>query len=204
MDNLKQWKNLQEREYFEQHPKYKGLIAFGDETMKSIEQFREIKKTDNIIIIGCGYGREVLQISPFVTKIYGIDVNDIILTKAEIFLEKNNVDNFIPTLAENWKVEIPDAIFDIAYSMVVMQHLSKDIVRDYFKNIPQKLCSSGSMIIQFLESLGKNSERNEPSFSWTVEEIKTLAKDSNLELKEIISKNLKKGKYWHWGHFIKL
>jgi hypothetical protein len=72
--------------------------------------------------------------APHVKSVYGIDVSEKILAKAVQFTSENGVKNFTPVLAESFKEEIPDGV-DIVFSIVVMQHLTRDLVEDYFRSL---------------------------------------------------------------------
>ena len=204
--NLDQWKTMQEREYFEKHPRYKGLLAFGKETVPAIEQFTKLDSSQTVVVVGCGYGRECVQLALFVRQVYGIDVNPLIIKKAMEFTRAQGMTNFTGVIVDNWEQEIPGDI-DIVYSMVVMQHLTRDLVYDYFNHLPKKLSPSGIMIIQFLEKFtdiyhDAEIKLYEPQVSWTKEEIEQLAEkhDLQVEIKTIKATELA---VWHWCGFRK-
>ena len=202
--NLDCWKTMQKEGYFEKHPRYKGLLAFGKETIPSIGRFMKVEPSYNVIILGCGYGREVLQLAPHVKHVYGIDVNSTIINKATTFTKKHSVENFTGYTVEEWERDIPEGI-DLVYSMAVVQHLSRDIVLDYFKKLPKKLAPRGTMVIQFLEKFtdiykDPDNRLYEPQVSWTKDEIGELATTCGLEV-EIKTIEATEIAVWHWGCF---
>ena len=76
--------------------------------------------------------------------VYGIDVSDTILNKTAAYLAEKDVANFVPVLASDYRKSIPDGI-DLVYSICVMQHLSRDLVRRYLANLGEKLRGAGSV-----------------------------------------------------------
>ncbi len=202
--NLDCWKIMQEERYFEKHPRYKGLLAFGKETVPAVEQFTKLKPSDNVIVIGCGYGRECIQMAPFVKRVYGLDVSYTIIKKALEFTRKCGVANFVGITVDTWERDTPEGI-NLIYSMAVMQHLTRDLVYDYFKKLPKKLAPDGMMIIQFLEKFtdvyhDAEIRVYEPQVSWTKEEIWELAEKCELtiEIKTIKATEIA---VWHWCCF---
>ena len=195
---------MQEEGYFEKHPRYKGLLAFGKETVPAIEQFTKLNSEQNVIVIGCGYGRECIQIGPFVKRVYGLDVNYTIIKKALKFTRKQGMVNFVGVTADTWERDIPGGI-NLIYSMAVMQHLTRDLVYDYFRRLPKKLAPNGMMIIQFLEKFtdiyhDAEIRLYEPQVSWTEVEIREMATACGLvvEVKTIKATEIA---VWHWCCF---
>jgi cyclopropane fatty-acyl-phospholipid synthase-like methyltransferase len=81
-----------------------------------------------------------------VKHVYGIDMSSVILAKAVRHLAERSIINFTPILADRYKTDIPDGI-DLVFSIVVMQHLTRDLVADYFGSLAKNLsaevpCSS--------------------------------------------------------------
>jgi hypothetical protein len=55
--NLEFWVKLQEHDYFENHPCYKGLRDdLSGDTCEIIEAFTPLFRHMNVVVIGCGYG----------------------------------------------------------------------------------------------------------------------------------------------------
>ncbi len=202
--NLDCWKTMQEERYFEKHPRYKGIRSFGKEAVPAIEQFMKLEPHHNVIVVGCGYGRESIQIAPHVKQVYGIDVSPTIINKAITFTKGYGVCNFVGVLTDTWERDIPRGI-DLVYSMAVIQHLTRDLVYDYFKRLPKKLSPNGMMIIQFLEKFtdiyhDADIKVYEPQVSWTKVEIRELAASCGfvIEIKTIKATEVA---VWHWCCF---
>lgn len=201
--NLAFWKQLQEGGYFENHPCYHGLVDTGDAECSVIEWFLPMTKQMNAVVIGCGYGRESFHIAQRVARVYGIDVSRTILDKAVEYMGHRGAANFIPVEAETYRQAIPQGI-DLVFSIVVMQHLTRDLVRDYFDGLGAKLNPGGRMVIQFLEDIADERQTDadlrvyEPSVSWTLPEIAVLCREANLKLAQARSYLATNSALWHW------
>ncbi|NTW98827.1 MAG: glycosyltransferase, partial [Geobacteraceae bacterium] len=224
-NNLGYWKELQNQGYFENQNlalfnsygenEYKRSFGCDDPlTLRNtsekdrelIDSFISLNVSMTAVVIGCGYGRETLAIAPQVKNVYGIDVNHTILDKAQLFLASNNIFNFTPVLAENWKRLIPSGI-DFVYSITVFQHLTRDLVRDYLAGLAEKLSPVGKGLCQFAELFGgtKDAELKvyEPSVNWSVAEIEALVKEVGLAIIRIQTIELPGVGLWHWVFFQK-
>jgi cyclopropane fatty-acyl-phospholipid synthase-like methyltransferase len=208
--NVAFWQAMQDDGYFENHPGYRGLKeAGGQECLNAIARFLNLDKTKSIVVIGCGYGRESLKLSAEVAHVYGIDVSDGIIEKAERFLRDRGVSNFTGVVHADYKKAVPTGV-DLVFSIVVMQHLTRDLVRDYFTTLGGKMKSGGSFVVQFLEELyegveGRDAEltKHEPSISWTLRQLVELSASAKLKFGEIHSLLVTPTALWHWVHFIK-
>ncbi len=209
--NLDVWKHLQDDHYFENHPCYKGISEFGgEEAVEAIQWFLPIRSEMRIAVIGCGFGRETLKLAPLVKEVYGIDVNSTILDKAVAFLSERGVGNFTPVLAETFPQTIPTGL-DLVFSIVVMQHLTRDLVRNYFIELGRKLTPGGAFVVQFLDEntadyVGTDAPEHgggEPSISWSHWQLVELAELAELKLVEIRSLLVTDAALWHWVYFRK-
>jgi SAM-dependent methyltransferase len=203
--NVDYWKQLQENDYFEKHPCYNGLRDLGDSTCAVIEQYLPLSPGMNVVVVGCGYGRDTAHIAPRVRHVWGTDVSSTILDKAERYLGELGITNFTPVLAEDYGRAIPDGI-DLVFSIVVMQHLTRDLVRDYFRTLGSKLTPSGRMLVQFVEDFLSTDEdaqlrAYEPSISWTSRQLLELAQDAGVRFIEVRTQQVTPTALWHWGLF---
>jgi SAM-dependent methyltransferase len=209
--NLDVWKRLQNGDYFENHPCYKGISEFRDqEAIEAIQWFRPIRSDMRVAVIGCGFGRETLKLAPMVKEVYGIDVNHTVLDKAVMFLSERGVDNFTPVLAETFAQTIPTGL-DLVFSIVVMQHLTRDLVRHYFVELGRKLNTGGGFVVQFLDENGADYDSTdapeyggaEPSISWSHWQLVELADLAGLKLVEIRTQLVTDLALWHWVYLRK-
>jgi cyclopropane fatty-acyl-phospholipid synthase-like methyltransferase len=205
--NVGHWKTLQNKGYFEKHGYYSGLTEKApDEAVTVIKLFQPLAPDAQVVVIGCGYGRESLGLCRNVSHVFGIDVSPIILDKAVKFLGDRSITNFTPVLAEEYDRRITPGI-DLVFSIVVMQHLTRDLVRDYFARLGAKLNPGGAFIVQFLEHTETPnrdvdlSRAHEPAVSWTVAELFELAEASKLNPVEVRSIKAENKTLWHWAYF---
>ena len=204
--NVENWKILQDDGYFEHHPNHKGLVAFSSDETKVISQFHHLRKSDTVVVVGCGYGRDVAQIAPHVGHIYGIDVNQTILAKATSFLASQGITNFTPVVVDDYETAVPDEI-DLAFCFVVTQHLTRDLTRQYVEKLGRKLSRKGILLFQFLETMVEGEtlldarlENYEPSVSWTVTQLHRLGFLCGLKTVEIKTIPVSNGAaLWHWA-----
>jgi len=209
--NLEVWKKLQSDGYFEKHPCYKGISDFGgQEAVQAIEWFAPLRADMKIAVIGCGYGRETLKLAPRVERVYGIDVSETILDKAVVYLSERNITNFTPVLAESFAQTIPAGL-DLVFSIVVMQHLTRDLVRNYFVELGNKLVPGGGFVVQFLDEASVNygatdapeKSGGEPSISWSPWQLVELSRAAKLNLVEIRTQLVTDTALWHWAYLRK-
>jgi len=206
--NVENWKALQSGGYFENHPEYGAFSKTGGAfDLAKIGEFFHLRAEYSVVVVGCGYGRETLHIAPQVRRVYGIDVSREILNKAVGFLSGEGVTNFTPVEAEHYEAEIPSGV-DLVYSMVVMQHLTRDLVRDYVKTLGGKLAPEGRMLIQFIHELFEGVEEadavladQEPSISWTLPQLVQLANECEVEIVEVRTVVATPTCLWHWVLF---
>ncbi|HEY3490042.1 MAG TPA: glycosyltransferase [Candidatus Deferrimicrobiaceae bacterium] len=201
--NLEYWKSIQDDDYFERHACYGGLVETGGEDLM-ISPFLDLDREMTAVVIGCGYGRDTLAIAPRVKRVYGIDVTPGILRKAEKFLSEHDVRNFVPVLADEWKQAIPDGI-DFAFSVIVFQHLTRDLVKDYVAGLGRKLSDRGLFVCQFADldygTHDADLRKYEPSVRWSVAEIEELIRDTGLFRHAIESVTIPGHGRWHWACF---
>ena len=210
MDYLEHWRAIQAKGYFEDHPAYGGLREFGsDEAVYAIEQFRPLASDAQVVVIGCGYGRESLGLARRARGVWGIDVSAPVLRTAIGYLAERGVHNFRPVLAGQYAEAIPDGI-DIVFSLVVMQHLPREFVRDYFATLGAKLRPGGCFVVQFLENMDSDEGSpdipdgvEEPSVSWTVRQLAGLADHAGLAFTEVRSIRVAARTLWHWAYFVR-
>ena len=132
-------------------------------------------------------GKFTAHLAQRVAHVYGIDVSPAILTKAVRYLREKGITNFTPVEAEKYRLTIPHGI-DLVFSIVVMQHLTRDLVRDYFCGLGSLLKPEGRMVIQFLEETGPYRQTEaelrayEPSVTWTIPEIVDLCRQAGLRM----------------------
>lgn len=201
--NLVYWQEMQENDYFENHPCYQGLIDQDDAECDIIEWFTPLSADKKVVVIGCGYGRESVYIARRVGHVYGIDVSKKILDKAVKYTGEKGVTNFTPILAEGFASAIPNGI-DLVFSVVVFQHLTRDLARNYLDVLGGKLAPDGKMVIQFCEDFNVEPDNDaelktyEPSVSYSVRQVVDMIQPLGLKVEIARSYMATKEALWHW------
>lgn len=203
--NIPIWKELQAREYFgTDRNVYSGEnneIRVPDPDI--VEWFRPISDDMVMAIIGCGYGRESTHFGKRVGHVYGIDVSEHVLKKTVAYTGERGVTNFTPVLAESYREQVPQGL-DFVYSIVVMQHLTRDLVRDYFSGLGRKLKPGGFFVVQFFEyppggsTADAGDEIVEPSVSWSVDQLTELCRAAGLAEVRVKTMELVPNIIWHF------
>lgn len=213
--NLTHWRRIQDGGYFENHSQ-RGTWRYDAEraeyTVVShkdrayIEAFGELTSDDVVVVIGCGFGREILQIAPHVQHVYGIDVEPGILEKARKFLHEHGIENITLIQATDWEAKIPTGI-TLVYSITVFQHLTKDLTCSYIRGLGGKLAAAGRFVVQFADLDGGTDDAElrtyEPNVRWSAEQINTVAAESGLRCEGIVSMPIAGAGWWHWAHLTK-
>ncbi|MHC4206509.1 MAG: glycosyltransferase, partial [Planctomycetota bacterium] len=201
--NLEYWQQLQDNQYFEKHQYYAGLKAYGTDCEK-LGKYTSLSKEMTVVVIGCGYGRETLLIAPRVKHVYGIDVNRTILDKADKFLAERGITNFTSVLAQDWKHVVPSNI-DVVYSIVVFQHLTRYLVKDYIHGLAKKLSPNGKFVCQFADLANGTHDAElrpyEPNTRWSQTEIEELIQECGLIQNAIDTQDIPGKGSWYWAFF---
>lgn len=194
MNNLENWKNLQEDGYFENHRCYNEFqIAPVD-----IDLIPRIKNKV-IVEIGCGYGRETCWFSKHATKVYAIEVSDVILEKAKHFVAKHgDISKVEFILYSDYQKLIKERI-DFVYSRHVFQHISPAIAVGYLNFLAPIL--KGEVDILFRMGLKKRDVvGEEPLIEYKkIEIIKIFKKYRIRSIQEIIGRGYK---FWRIKAYI--
>lgn len=211
--NLVYWQKLQDKDYFERHSTYRGLVDLQivdvpDAECGVIEWFRPLTGEEKVVVIGCGYGRESVHIARRVAHVWGIDVNQRVLDKAIRYTRQHDVANFTTVLAESFSATIPDNI-DVVFSIVVFQHITRDLAKNYLGVLGRKLSPNGKMVIQFLENLNSDSGNDaelrvyEPSVSYNIRQVVEIAEPLGLRLEGARSYMASSNQLWHWACIVR-
>lgn len=176
-----QWHTLHERGYFEGHRHYKTFEPVVYERVPFLHQFVQPKPNDIVLEIGCGYGRLMYTLAPLVRRIYGIDIHQAPLKKAQELL--GGFDNVGISLYDGSHFPYTDDIFTLVYAMDMMQHVPREAVSHYVEEGLRVLCPGGRLLFQFPE-FGKIKSRQkdidlttmrEQTVPWTGAELIALA-----------------------------
>jgi hypothetical protein len=92
-----------------------------------------------------------------------------------------------------------------------MQHLTRDLSRNYFIELGRKLVPQDGLVIQFLDEASVDyrttdaPERfgGEPSINWSPWQLVELSRAAKLNLVEIRTQLVTDAALWHWAYFRK-
>ena len=104
-----------------------------------------------VLDIGCGIGRMDRHVAPRVRKLIGIDVSgEMIAAARQRLAELSNVE-FLE--GDGWTLEpIPDAVIDLVFSHIVLQHTPHKVVSSYFSEAYRVLRPGGHFVFQMPEA----------------------------------------------------
>jgi cyclopropane fatty-acyl-phospholipid synthase-like methyltransferase len=208
---VEEWKELHRRGYFKNHPYYQGKDMEYAGDLERLEKIFTLDRSQKIVVIGSGYGREISHLAPKVDVIFGIDVGEEVMSSMKAYLTRKNIQNWVPIIyEEGWEGEIPDGEIDLVYSYNVFQHLSRLTSLDYLKKLRPKLKKTGKGFIQFCECLDggtydvQKGRVYEPQVNWKEKEIRAALLLLGYEAMNIESDKLTQAKHnflWHWAYF---
>lgn len=154
-----------------------SMEDFGNYTSSIVWQLNPA--IDDICLnIGCGIGRVEKFLAPKVKKIHSVDFSETMIKKAKERL-KDYTNVFFYKNDGQTLSAFPDNMFDIAWSELVFQHIPKDIIKNYIKEIHRTLKPKGRFIslIPRLEKYGNSIFCGGMSYCETME---TFALFSNV------------------------
>jgi len=104
-----------------------------------------------VLDIGCGIGRMDRHVAPRVKKLIGIDVSgDMIAGARQRLGDLSNVE-FLE--GDGWTLKaIPDAVIDLVFSHIVLQHVPRKVATSYFLEAWRVLRPGGRFVFQMPEA----------------------------------------------------
>lgn len=176
---INNWKQLHDNGYFSKHPHYTGYKLDADEIAQYLILECELTQEDEVLEIGCGYGRIMYALADHVKSIVGIDLHEVPIRQAEIILKDKP--NAYTYLCDGDSIPLNDACITFVYAMSAMQHMPRSIVHKYVAECTRVLKPGGRVCLHFLDKdSGGNDDikanmRGEQSVGWTVAEVENLA-----------------------------
>jgi ubiquinone/menaquinone biosynthesis C-methylase UbiE len=145
-----------------------------------------------VLDLGCGWGRMLKPVMDRGAHAIGLDISEEMLALSEKHLRKNG---YTPHLVRGDGTRLPfrDNTFDMVYSFLVLQHLSKENGREIFNEVKRILKSSGvayirvpgrfapeNLLFSFLQFISINLLRVKDPIRmrfYTIGEIKKICKN---------------------------
>jgi ubiquinone/menaquinone biosynthesis C-methylase UbiE len=106
-----------------------------------------VRKGDVVLDLGCGWGRVLKPVMDRGASGVGLDISENMLKLSKKHLEKNN---HKPLLLRGDGTRLPfmDGSIDMVYSLLVLQHLSKENGKEVLKEVSRVLRKGGSAHIR--------------------------------------------------------
>lgn len=89
-----------------------------DATMEYLENHQLLKKTDNVIDIGCGPGRFVVEFAKRVQNVVACDISDKMLELAKEYAEQEKVENVQFSVCDFFNVDIAQQQWEKKFDLV--------------------------------------------------------------------------------------
>ena len=180
------WRTLHDDGYFHKHRHYAGWPIDDGSILKELTHYVGIYPTDDVLEIGCGYGRLMISIADHVHSITGIDLHEAPLKRARELLRLKR--NAKVILNDGMSLPFEDGAFTLVYSSSSFQHMPRSIVRDYFRETARVLRSGGRACIQMLAAPAGGTWIDpsliaEQSIGWTSEQIIAAADGIDMHVK---------------------
>jgi ubiquinone/menaquinone biosynthesis C-methylase UbiE len=107
-----------------------------------VVELAKTMKVINFLDLGCGIGRIARHIAPFVVNYIGIDVSvEMIAVAGEFHKSFSNV-KFIATNGKDLSI-FDDGSINMVYHCLVFQHISKENIVSYIKEVHRVLAEDG-------------------------------------------------------------
>ncbi len=138
---------------------YKNLIKmYNNADIKILNKLFDeyIKKSNKVLDIGFGSGRDLKYIKNLSAKVFGVESCEGFIEnlEKEIYFKNRVYFATLPNLKLNLNFK-----FDVIISIAVFMHLSKSEIQESIKNIKKYLKNGGVVIISYSIGKRKNDER---------------------------------------------
>jgi SAM-dependent methyltransferase len=111
-----------------------------------LEEFDLLRHYRKTLHLGCGYGRLEKYLSRYSDQCFGVDVSSRAIRLAKDYAGRGNC-VFVRNDGRSLKV-LGDNRFDLVYSVIVFQHISKTAFKGYLREIRRYLKPGGLLFFQ--------------------------------------------------------
>jgi len=137
-DNKKGVMKSQIKSYFDRRTNelypdiYQNLIVEYEQIVRSNTVIEMLSSSpgDFILDIGCGKGRDLMQLAKFGTRVIGIDFSDKMIEEAKIKISEENIRGIQLIVGDATNLPFPNKVFDKVLASEVIEHIP-----DYTKAI---------------------------------------------------------------------
>lgn len=122
------------------------LYQQSDNLVKLLKKLKLVNKNTEVLDIGCGVGRLEYRLAEDVKFCVGIDIAPSMVDLAKKYITADNVE-FLTGNGKSLK-NLGDRRFDLIFSIIVFQHLPREILKNYIKESYQYLKNGGKLFFQ--------------------------------------------------------
>lgn len=218
--NVAHWVRLHEQGYFRNHPWYKDRLH--DLGVAEVMQRLDLQPTHTLLEVGCGYGRLLWHLSPHVAQVIGIDLHEEPLTEGRELLRARRAAGgrgegkgrlgecgtaeFLVGNGLNLDV-LPDGCVDRVVAFTVLQHMSREGVVTYLREMRRVLKPGGQVLVNFHDE--RNARRvvldrpGEQSSTTSAAQIVAMADEACVTIESLDRQSLDhlypgRGYQWWW------
>lgn len=114
--------------------------------VRILKKLKLINRSSEVLDIGCGVGRLEYSLAKEVKFCVGIDIASSMIALAKKYIKAENVD-FITVNGKDL-TELRNRQFDLIFSIIVFQHLPRDIFKSYIIDSFKHLRKGGKLFFQ--------------------------------------------------------
>jgi ubiquinone/menaquinone biosynthesis C-methylase UbiE len=144
-----------------------------------LKKITKWNKNDIVLDAGCGSGRFIKLLNPFVKEVHGIDTSERALKIAKSYKIKNAIIRNGNVL----KIPYGNDFFDKVICIDVIEHIKDD--KKVLKEIKRVLKKNGEAIVYFVS--GELNPEIGHVHSYTIQTIQKLAKKLGLKIEKIVT-----------------
>lgn len=124
------------------------------QVMEAVLRLRPSPARQTALDFGCGVGRLTRALTKYFDHCYGVDISESMVLKARELNGDFPACEFLVNSTENLEM-FPSNTFDMIYTMLVLQHLSKkSLIKSYLKEFVRTLKPGGLLVFQLLDAVG--------------------------------------------------
>lgn len=202
--NVAHWVHLHEQGYFRNHPWYKDRLH--DLGVAEVRQRLDLHPRHTLLEVGCGYGRLLWHLRPLVGHVVGVDLHEQPLTEGRELLSTRGSADFHVGNGLNLDV-VPDASVDRVVAFTVLQHMSREGVVTYLREMRRVLRPGGQALVNFHDELHTRrvvlDQPGEQSSTTGPAQIVAMAEQAGVTIESLDRQSLDhlypgRGYLWWW------
>jgi SAM-dependent methyltransferase len=199
VENVRNWRILHRQGYFPKHPRYQD--RYQEAGLAKILELLSPTATDEVLELGCGYGRLLYHLLPRVRRAIGVDPGTPLEETREFVAGRGDCTLLRTDGLTLWPT--PDACVDAAYALTVFQHLTRAGVSLYMHELRRVLRPGGRVCAQFLSGGNPSGEMlvevREQSLSYTAGQVVAVAEQAGFVVQALIREPTRHAGFdWLW------